>query len=360
MSGAEFVSFDKLAEAAPEWADLCRRAAEANPFAEPGFLLPLMDYQRPRRLAFALIRDDDGRLIGFAALTLPRVGLARVWMSSYAALPAAALDREAAPQALGALVALLAERTRLVGLVWPLVERDGPLALAWDGLALPRAVVGRTWRAALRVAGAAAFDDGLDRKRRKHWSKLARRLAARGQVDEVVGDAATAALFAVERLGWKGRRGTALANDPGREGFARAALAAFAGDGRLEALTLRLDGAPIAAGVLLKAGDRAFYWKTAYDEAQADTSPGVQVTLALSRRLAATPGLTLADSCALPDHPMINRVWGDRLEFEDRALGLRAESERPLRIWAAAAQAKAWAREAAKRGFNAMRGRKNS
>ena len=281
-------------------------------------------------------------------------------MSSYAALPAAALDRDAAPQALAALVALLSQRTRLAGLLWPLVERGGPLAAAFDAAALPQAVVGRTRRAALRVAGVAAFDAGLDPKRRKHWAKLARRLAARGRVDEVAGDAATEALFAVERLGWKGRRGTALADDPGRESFARAALSAFAAAGRLESLALRLDGAPIAAGVALKAGDRAFYWKTAYDEAHADASPGVQATLALSRRLAATPGLALADSCALPDHPMINRVWSDRLEFEDRALGLRAGSERPLRIWVAAAQATAGARERLKRWVNAARGRKNS
>jgi CelD/BcsL family acetyltransferase involved in cellulose biosynthesis len=360
VSGAEFVGFDKLAEAAPEWADLCARAAEANPFAEPGFLLPLMAYQRPRRLAFALIRGGDGRLIGLAALTLPRVGLARVWMSPYAALPAGALDRDAAPQALAALVALLSERTRLVGLVWPFVERDGPLAAALDALALPGVVAGRTRRAALRVAGAAAFDAALDPKRRKKWAQQARKLAARGRLDEVSGDAATEALFAVERLGWKGRRGTALADDPARAAFARAALAGFARAGRLEALALRLDGAPIAAGVALQAGDRAFYWKTAYDEAHAETSPGVQLTLALSRRLAATPGLAIVDSCALPDHPMINRVWADRLEFEDRALGLRPGSERPLRIWVAAEMATTRLRETLKRGLNRALRRKTT
>ena len=167
-------------------------------------------------------------------------------------------------------------------------------------------------------------------------------------------------MLAVERLGWKGRRGTALADDPARAAFARAALAAFADAGRLEALALRLDGAPIAAGVLLKAGDRAFYWKTAYDEAQADTSPGVQVTLALSRRLTTTPGLTLADSCASPDHPMIGRVWGDWLAFEERAMALQPEGGRPLAIWVAAARAKGWVRERVKGWVNRALGRKRS
>ncbi len=54
----------------------------------------------------------EGRLVGFAALILPRVGLARVWMSPYAALPAAAFDRDAAPAALAALAGAARARAR--------------------------------------------------------------------------------------------------------------------------------------------------------------------------------------------------------------------------------------------------------
>src|SRR5438270_5042784 len=97
---AEFATLSAVREAAPEWADLCARA-EANPFAEPGFLLPLIAYERPK-LRFVLIRDG-GRLIGFAALIAPPIGLARVWMSAYAALPACAFDRDAGRQAIAAL-----------------------------------------------------------------------------------------------------------------------------------------------------------------------------------------------------------------------------------------------------------------
>jgi CelD/BcsL family acetyltransferase involved in cellulose biosynthesis len=118
-------------------------------------------------------------------------------------------------------------------------------------------------------------------------------------------------------------------------------------------LALRLDGRPIAAGLVLKAGDRAFYWKTAYDEAHADASPGVQLTLAHSRRLAETAGLTLVDSCAAEDHPMIGRVWNDALLFEDVALGLR--SERALAFWLALSKAKALARERLKRALRRKR-----
>ena len=81
----------------------------------------------------------------------------------------------------------------------------------------------------------------------------------------------------------------------------------------------------------------------------------MQLTLAHSRRLAQTPGLALVDSCAIEDHPMIGRVWGDGLEFETLALGLRPESGRPLAIWVALMRAKAAAREALKRGLGRKR-----
>jgi CelD/BcsL family acetyltransferase involved in cellulose biosynthesis len=355
---AEFVSLAALADAAPAWAVLCGRA-EPNPFAEPGFLLPLLAYERPKRLAFVLVRAK-GRLVGFAALILPRVGLASAWMSPYAALPAVAFDRDASPAALAALADLLRARTRLTGVVWPFVERDGSLAKALGAVGLPLRLAGRTRRVALRIDGAAAFEARLDPKRRTKWARQARRLSTRGELEAKPGAEGIEAFFEVERKGWKGARRTSLADDPARLAFAREALTAFDRAGRLDALTLRLDGAPIAAGLVLKAGDRAFYWKTAYDEAYSEASPGVQLTLAHSRLLAETAGLALADSCAVEDHPMIGRVWSDALEFEHWALGLSPNCGRPFAIWLTLTQARARAREALKRWVKYALGRKRT
>ncbi len=343
MSGAtaEFVSREALAGVAPEWAQLCA-CAVPNPFADPAFLLPLIAYERPR-VRFVLVRES-GRLIGFAALRLPPLGLARVWMSAYAALPAMAFDRDAAPAAVAAIAALLRAQTRLAGIVWPFVEEG----VAIDAGGLPLRCMARTRRAALRLAGVAAFEASLDPKRRTKWARQARKLAKRGKVAT---QANAEAFFEVERRGWKGERGAALADDPARLAFARTALSAFAEMGRLDALALTLDGAPIASGLVLKAGARAFYWKTAYDEAYSEASPGVQLTLAHSRLLAETPGLELVDSCAVEDHPMIGRVWGDALAFEDVAMGLAPGSERSLAIWLALARAQARLKQWVKRAL---------
>jgi hypothetical protein len=255
---------------------------------------------------------------------------------------------------------LIGERTRLTGVVWPFVEAASAFDAALRATDLPRASAGRSRRAALRLAGAAAFEAGLDPKRRTKWARQARKLATRGRLETQPGETGVEAFFEVERRGWKGARGSALADDPARLDFARAALSHFAQAGRLDALTVTLDGAPIAAGLVLKAGVRAFYWKTAYDEAYSEASPGVQLTLAHSRILADTQGLALVDSCALEDHPMIGRVWGDALEFEHWGMGLSPRRERPLAVWMALARAKADARETLKGWIYRALGRKRS
>jgi hypothetical protein len=91
------------------------------------------------------------------------------------------------------------------------------------------------------------------------------------------------------------------------------------------------DGMPVAMGIVLASGAAAAFWKTAYDENFAALSPGLQLTLDLSRRQLAEPGVTMTDSCAVPEHPMIDRVWPGRLAVADmllaaapgRALGFR-------------------------------------
>ena len=97
-------------------------------------------------------------------------------------------------------------------------------------------------------------------------------------------------------------------------------LAGFASQGRLQIARLSLDGRTIAAGAVLRSQARAYYWKTAYDPAYAPFSPGLQLTLAMSPDLQADRRLTLADSCADPDHPMIDRIWTARIDLADFVL----------------------------------------
>jgi hypothetical protein len=73
----------------------------------------------------------------------------------------------------------------------------------------------------------------------------------------------------------------------------------------------------VAAAIVLRHQDRAFYFKLGVDERFAKFSPGVQLTLDLTRHLCADPDISTVDSTANPDHPMINPIWRGRLAIGD-------------------------------------------
>jgi CelD/BcsL family acetyltransferase involved in cellulose biosynthesis len=354
------------------WLGLAARATQPNVFAESAFLMPALARLAPLgRVVTLLAWSDAARtsLIGLAVMEFPRLplGLARVWRSEQAGFASIVLDRDAAERALSAIVAWLRrERRGVRGLVLPFVEANGPIARAVKAVAeresLRLATINQRRRAALPAGPTSRFEAGLDKRRRKEWARQRRRLEERGRVEATAAadPDAVEAFLALEQRGWKGARGTALGADAARAAFTREMLAGFAERGQLSVHRLALDGEPIAIGLVLRSGDRAFYWKTAYDERFAEYSPGLQLTLELSRRLEREPGLALIDSCAISDYPMIDRLWRARLDVADLALALRAGPARGFALGIAAIDAKRRLREFAKRAINPLLGRKRS
>jgi hypothetical protein len=94
-----------------------------------------------------------------------------------------------------------------------------------------------------------------------------------------------------------------------------------------------LGAATIAAGVVLASSNRAFYWKTAFDESFAEYSPGALLTIEISERLQRDPALALADSCAIEGHPMIDRLWPERLSLVDCLVAIRPGQDDRLKRW---------------------------
>jgi CelD/BcsL family acetyltransferase involved in cellulose biosynthesis len=122
-------------------------------------------------------------------------------------------------------------------------------------------------------------------------------------------DAAIVEFLALERAGWKGAQGTAMSCRPHhREFFSELVRHAFE-RGRLQMITLRLDGQPIAMKCNLLAPPGAFAFKIAYAEELAQYSPGVLLELENIRRLHDEARVQWMDSCAVPGHPMIEHLW---------------------------------------------------
>jgi CelD/BcsL family acetyltransferase involved in cellulose biosynthesis len=249
------------------------------------------------------------------------------------------------------------------------VPGDGPF---WDTLAAgcgERLRVLKRWeRAALLPSGdfEAWYEANFERKRRKEYRRLRARLSEAGRLESLAlapgADAGGWAdeLFALEAAGWKGARGSAVASDRKTAAVLRSALVELAESGALRFWKLALDGKPIAMMFAMVDGPQAWLGKIAYDEAFAKFSPGVLLVLDATEAFFKEPAIALVDSCAIPDHPMINHLWRDRVRMVDAIAGARDSAAPAFGALVAWERFKAAARSTARDAFYAATKRRRS
>ncbi|MDR3465966.1 MAG: GNAT family N-acetyltransferase [Xanthobacteraceae bacterium] len=362
---------------AEAWHALADRAAEPNGYYLPGWERAVNACAPGRGGALALTVWDPvaappapRRLIAL----LPATSAWRAFRIPVAALVSAdpygvlgtplldAADSDAAAHAL----LVQARAAGLHALVLRDVALDGPAlaaltrSLGTDGLA-PR-LVRRYARAGLDAMqdAEALLRDALGAKKLKELRRQRHRLAEHGAVafavardpDEVA--RALEVFFTLEASGWKARRGTAMAQSPGDAAFLRRASADLSVRGACEIVTLSAGATPVAAGVVLRHLDRAFWFKLGIDQRFAKFSPGVQLALELTRHLCADPRIRFADSTASPDHPMINPIWRQRLALGDVLLPLRRHDP-AVELLHLALLARRYGRDAARGIVHALR-----
>ena len=325
---------------ASEWRTLSERAAEPNGYYLPEWELAVQASARGRVGASALCAwSDAGDLTGL----MPVISMLRayriplpVWVSAdpYGSLCTPLLDRDRADQA----VANLLDSARQSG-AHALMLRD----MSLDGAAMKAlievlrrdGITPRVLQSHVRAALDATLDadellrEALGPKKLKELRRQRNRLAEAGAVHfetaRTPGDVAAAIeiFLNLEASGWKAKRGTALVQHDGDAAFIRRATSALAASGQCEIVTLRAGGTPVAAAIVLRHQDRAFYFKLGIDERFAKFSPGVQLTLDLTRHLCADPSIALVDSTANAEHPMIDPIWRGRLAIGDVLIPLR-------------------------------------
>lgn len=325
---------------AERWQRLSDNAAEPNGYYLPEWKLAVNAFAQGRMNVHALAASADistkhnaPDLIGLMpAITAWRAyGLplpALVSADPYGTLATPLLDRDHADEATGKLL----QQARDAGahaLILRDIALDGAVMAAFTRALKQRElkprILQRHARASLDATRNAddLLRDALGSKKLKELRRQRNRLADHGEViftiattpGEIERDLAV--FLALEASGWKARRGTALAQNDGDAAFVRRAVHDAAARGNCEIVTLHAGETPVASAIVLRHLDRAFYFKLGVDETFAKYSPGVQLTLELTRHMCADDSIAMVDSTAIPGHPMIDPIWRGRLAIGD-------------------------------------------
>lgn len=333
---------------------LCARTIEPNVFFNPRFLAPAMPRLEDREVRLAVIRDGTEyrsrlRLLVPYSVEKPAVPLGipvmRTWSSPFGPLGTPLLDRDDPEGVIADFFAMLARPHLKLPKVFvmPDMRLDGAVARMLSATAesrnLPLVVTGQFERPFLEsdAEGEDYLKEALGSRHYKEFRRLARRLADQGVVEHKVARTQDDVRHAIEQFltleasGWKGRQRTAMAIDRYRAAFAREAVHRMSEQDMCRIHSLTLDGRTIASLVVFVEAGVAYTWKTAYDETLSAFSPGALLMMAVTGHHLDDPNIMMTDSCAVPDHPLVGKMWSERKPMGTFVVGLTPDADRVTR-----------------------------
>lgn len=316
---------------AEAWDDLGHRAGPSHPYygrrvlsahARAGLL--------PHDLRILTV-SEGGRLDALLPFRLRRdiSGLgglvARPFLSPYiTSTEPMIVQGEGRELALSALAAGLRYASGGRAWRWPLLAVDAP-----NGADLLRALSAAGWQSGRamaferpildRRASQEAYLDG--HPNRSRFKDLRRRLRRLGEIGRVEVESATAgprlralveAFLSLERSGWKGEAGTALACTRETTALAHGLFAA-SDDGPVGARAdaILLDGRAVAVSLALTGGGVATLLKTTFDESLRQHAPGLLLEVEIVRLCHETAFADRLDSATLP-HSALEGLYRER------------------------------------------------
>jgi CelD/BcsL family acetyltransferase involved in cellulose biosynthesis len=329
---------EDLRDHAAAWQDLAEHAMESNVFYEPWMLMPaIKTLGQGKSLRFIFIYetsqlDSSGttRLHGFFPVELLSrfrnlpIRVASLWKHLHCFLCTPLVRTDRARETLAALLEWAARDPRADMVDFSLVSGDGPfhrllIEHADETGSLSRVTSSFTramWNRGenLEPYLRHTLSSGI----RKEYRRQRKRLGELGRLEFLTlrqsdgVDDWMEKFLRLEASGWKARQGTALRTNADQRAFVREVARNGFARGQVLLQGLFLDGRPLAMLFSFQAGAGKFAFKIAYDETFAKYSPGVLMTLDLLGYLHADARCAWIDSCAEPDHPMINRLLKDR------------------------------------------------
>jgi CelD/BcsL family acetyltransferase involved in cellulose biosynthesis len=269
----------------------------------------------------------------------------RVWANPFGPLGTPLLDREDAAETLdNMLEALGRPESGLPGiLVLPDMRLDGPVASLLRAVAMSRnlsvAVTDEVERPFLEstLDVDEYFAHAISPRHRREMRRQWRRLSEHGELTYQVARQPDEIRYHLEEFltledsGWKGRRRSAMVSDRYRAAFAREAINSLAETDSVRIHSLALNGEAIASMIVFVSSGEAWTWKTAYNEDYARYSPGKLLVDRLTEWHLDDPNINRTDSCAVPDHPVMSRMWTERQKMGTMVIGLDPSRDRDVR-----------------------------
>ncbi len=333
---------------------LSYRAIEPNMYFNPRFLAPAMPRLGDKDVRLAVLRDNNDkstrlRFVMPYVIERPAVGVGpsilRSWANVFGPCGTPLIDCDDPVAVAGEFLEILSRpHLNLPSvLVIPKVYMDGQpgrvlrtAALARD---FPVYLTQPQTRAVLAsdLDGDSYINSVFSSHHRRGFARLMRRLGGFGTVAfHVARDRDSVfrrmeEFLLLEARGWKGRKRTALISDRLHAAFAREAINGLADRDMVRIMTLNVNGKAIASLLIIIEAGTAYTWKIAYDEDFSAFSPGMLLMIEATKMLLDDPNVANADSCAVPNHPMMDRVWAQRRQLQTIVIGLGPQTDRVAR-----------------------------
>jgi CelD/BcsL family acetyltransferase involved in cellulose biosynthesis len=322
------------------WSECAACSLEPNPFFEPGWLLPALEYLNESPTTMLVLAEHKGAV----QACVPIVEITADQSRTGGQGRHSALETRVAPTAvtLGtplvtaeggceALACVMTEIGReaerrgasLVIMEW--VGYGGPTARLLRELAVETKhllVEFDVWeRGFLRRQagdGECYWLRGIGKNRRRtirqHYLHLNAALGTSPSLRMRTDGAAVDSFLRLEASGWKGHQpgGLAFRREAATTKFFEAVCGRYIDDGRMWFLSLEGGGAPIAMICCVRAGEGVFAYRTAYDEDLARFGPGVEVFLAAMEHFDRETDALWFDTCSARDNQHLLGLFPDR------------------------------------------------
>jgi CelD/BcsL family acetyltransferase involved in cellulose biosynthesis len=325
------------------------RSIEANVFFNARFMAPAMTRLDDKNIRFAVLRDegsDKKRSRFLMPFSIEKVGFGlgysviRSWSTPYSPLGTPLIDRDAPVSVVEDVLEIMSRKHLKLPdvLIIPDIAINGAAASIIKTAALSRNLCLLTTNSIERpILRKTTESETVLKHYQQKYARMMRRLGEQGVVtfsefrNPLDIRQASEEFLILEATSWKGRQRSAMMSDRYRAAFAREALLNLAERDMCHIHTLDIDGKTIASMVVFRDVNTAYTWKITHSEDYSKWSPGVLLTLEVTKKLLQNANIERTDSLSEEDHPVLSRLWTDRETMGTLVIGLTPGSDRAAR-----------------------------